>query len=182
MDLLILILFIIIILICIIIACYSFVYNKFQDSIIRINEAEATIDTNLRQKYDLINRSISLINANLEIDNSVFDEIVKLRSRKISNFDLDRKLVNACNEIYTINETHKKELKSDEINKIIKQLKEIDDKLITYRNYYNQNIVKYNKLTKSFPTNIVARLCKYDTKTFFDNKNMEDDDINDFKL
>lgn len=182
MDLLILILFAIIILICIIIAIYTFIYNKFQDTIIRINEVEATIDTNLRQKYDLINRSISLIKANIELDNEVFEEIVKLRSRKISNFDLDRKLINATNELYNIKETNKKKLKSEEINKIIKQLNEIDNKLNTYRDYYNANIIKYNKLVKSFPTNIVALLCKYENKLFFDMKNMEDEDVNDFKL
>ena len=67
MDFLILILFLIIVLICVAIAIYTFIYNKFQDTIIRINEVEATIDNNLRQKYDLINRSISIIKANVEI-------------------------------------------------------------------------------------------------------------------
>lgn len=182
MDLLVLILFVIIILICINIAIYTFIFNKFQDAIIRINEVEATIDTDLRQKYDLINRSISLVKANVDIDNEVFDEIIKLRSRKISNFDLDRKLVGATNELYAIKESNKKEIKSEEINKIIKQLKDIDNRLDIYRNYYNSNIAKFNKMVKSFPTNIVALLCKYDTKLFFDMKNMEDDDVEDFKL
>lgn len=182
MDMLILVLFIIIILICIIIAIYTFIYNKFQDSIIRINEAEATIDTSLRQKYDLINRSISLVKANVEIKSDIFEEIIKLRSRKISNFDLDRILISATNELYSIKEANKKKIKSDEINRIIKQLDNIDIKLNTYRNYYNDNITKYNKMVKSFPTNIVALLCKYNNKLFYDMKNMEDDDVNDFKL
>jgi len=182
MDLLILVLFTIIVLICIVIAFYTFIYNKFQDTIIRINEVEATIDSNLRQKYDLINRSISIIKANVEIRSKVFDDVARLRSRKISNFDLDRKLVCACNEIISVKDEHKEEIKSDELKKIIKQLKEIDDKLETFRDYYNSNIVKYNKMVKTFPTNIVALLCKYEDKLFFDMKNMTDDDVEDFKL
>ncbi len=182
MDMLILVLFLIIILICIIIAFYTYIYNKFQDTIIRINEVEATIDSSLRQKYDLINRSISIIKANVEIKSEMFDEIVRLRSRKISNFDLDRKLINVSNEFLRIKEEHKEALQSDELKKIEKQLKEIDDKLSIYRDYYNSNIVKYNKMVKSFPTNIVALLCKYEDKLFFDMKNMNDDIVNDFKL
>lgn len=182
MDLLILILFAIVVFVCIIIAIYTFIYNKFQDVIIRINEVEASIDTNLRNKYDNINRSISLIKANVDIKNDIFDEIIKLRSRKISNFDLDRKLVEAYNELLNIKESNKKELKSDELNKIFKQLKEIDMKLDTYRNYYNANIAKYNKMVKSFPTNIVALMCKYQEKLFFDMKDMSDEDVEDFKL
>ena len=182
MDMLILVLFLIIILICIIIAFQTYIYNKFQDTIIRINEVEATIDSSLRQKYDLINRSISIIKANVEIKSEMFDEIVRLRSRKISNFDLDRKLINVSNEFLRIKEEHKEALQSDELKKIEKQLKEIDDKLSIYRDYYNSNIVKYNKMVKSFPTNIVALLCKYEDKLFFDMKNMNDDIVNDFKL
>ena len=182
MDLLILILFAIIVFICIIIAIYTFMYNKFQDVIIRISEVEASIDTNLRQKYDNINRSISIIKANIEIKNEVFDEIIRLRSRKISNFDLDRKLVLAYNELLNIKETNKKEINSDELNKIFKQLKDVDMKLDTYRDYYNANIVKYNKMVKSFPTNIVAFMCKYQERLFYDMKDMSDDDVEDFKL
>lgn len=182
MDLLILILFIIIVLICIIIAFYTFTYNKFQDTIIRINEVEATIDNNLRQKYDLINRSISIIKANIEVKNQVFDEVARLRSRKISNFDLDRKLIEATQEIIGIKDENKDKIKSDELKKNIKQLLEIDDKLTIFKDYYNSNIVKYNKMVKTFPTNIIALLCKYNDKLFFDMKDMNDDDVEDFKL
>lgn len=182
MDLLILILLTIIVLTCVLIAFYTFIYNKFQDSIIRINEVEATIDSNLRQKYDLINRSISIIKANVEVKNNVFEEVVRLRSRKISNFDLDRKLITASNELVTIYEKNKKDIKSEEITKIINQLNDIDTKLNTYREYYNSNIVKYNKMIKTFPTNIVALLCKYNDKLFYDMKNMNDDIVDDFKL
>ena len=62
------------------------------------------------------------------------------------------------------------------------KLNEIDSKLETFRDYYNSNIVKYNKMVKTFPTNIVALLCKYEDKLFFDMKNMTDDDVEDFKL
>ena len=78
MDVLILTLFILIVLFCIIFLSYMIIYNKLNDYIIRINEVEANIDTSLRNKYDLINRSISIIKSNMELDNKVFDEIIKL--------------------------------------------------------------------------------------------------------
>ena len=70
----------------------------------------------------------------------------------------------------------------EEIKKISKQLKEIDEKLATFRDYYNDNISKYNKLVRNFPTNIVALVCKYKEKLFFDRKDMSDEDYEDFKL
>lgn len=182
MDLLVIILLSIIIFVCIIIALYTYLYNKFQDVIIRINEVEATIDTNLRNKYDLLNKSISIIKGNVEIKNDIFDEIVKLRSRKISNFDLDRKLILAFNEFNSLKDKHKELNKSDELNKIEKDINEIDNKLVIFRDYYNDNITNYNRMVKSFPTKIIAIINKYEEKLFFDRKDMNDDDYNDFKL
>ena len=115
MDALMLILIFIILIICILSGIYAILYNKFQDYVIRINEVESNIDTILRNKYDTINKCVSIIKGNNEINNkldkNMFEEIVKLRARKISNFDLDRKLVEANNQFITIKE------KYEEINK-----------------------------------------------------------------
>ena len=186
MDALMLILIFIILLICILIGLYTILYNKIQDYIIRINEVESSIDNLLREKFDTINKCVSIIKGNEtindEIDKNMFEEIVKLRSRKISNFDLDRVLVEAHNEFITIKEKYEEISKNEEIIKNSEEITEIDEKLKININYYNKNIAEYNKLIKLFPTNIVARLCKYEEKLFFDRKNMNDNDYNDFKL
>ena len=182
MDILILVLFILIVLFCIISLIYMLIYNKLNDLIIRINEVEANIDTNLRTKYDLINRSVSIIKGNIDIKNNIFDEIVKLRSRKISNFELERKLCDAYNEFLNIKETNEEFKNSEELIKISISLEEINEKLVILIEYYNNNITKYNKMITMFPTNIVAKINKFNTKLFFDRKDMSDDDYNDFKL
>lgn len=186
MDTLILILFGIILITCTIIGIYATYYNKLQDYIIRINEVETILDTNLREKYDNINKCVSLIKNNdsitEETDKNLFEEIVKLRTRKISNFDLDRKLVEANNNFISLKEKYSDLKSNKEINNITKKLDEIDESIIVNRDYYNKNIAEYNKLVMSFPTNIVARICKYKEKLYYDKKDMSDDDFNDFKL
>jgi len=175
-------LFIIITLIIILLIYYIFLYNKINDSIIRIEEAESRIDNNLRDKYDLLNRSITLFRNNIELDENAFKDIIKLRARKISNFDLDRVLVTAYNEFLSIYEANSKLRESDEIYKVSRQLEIINDELLTLRNYYNANITNYNKMIKLFPTNIIAQIKKYKEKPFYDLKNMNDEDYEDFKL
>ena len=84
----------ILIVICIILIWYVNVYNKFQEYIIRINEVESNIDTILRKRFDLLNKSIGIIkSSNEELnDKDVLKEINELRSKKLSNFELDRLL------------------------------------------------------------------------------------------
>ena len=186
MDTLMLVLFGIIIITCIIVGIYINYYNKLQDYIIRINEVESILDNNLREKYDIINKCVSLIKSNdaivEEVDKNLFEEIVKLRTRKISNFDLDRKLIEANNNFISLKEKYKELKENKEIISISKKLDDIDEAIIVNRKYYNKNIAEYNKLVAVFPTNMVARICKYEKKLYYDRKDMTDDDFNDFKL
>lgn len=175
-------LFLIITITIILLIYYIYLYNKINDSIIRIEEAESRIDNNLRDKYDLLNRSITLFRNKIELDQNAFKDIIKLRARKISNFDLDRVLVKAHNEFISIYEANNQLRESDEIFKISRQLEIINDELITLRNYYNGNITNYNKMIKKFPTNVVGYIKKYKEKPFYDLKDMTDEDYEDFKL
>jgi len=174
--------FIIIIFVIILGIYYVYLFNKINESIIRIDEAESRIDTNLRDKFDLLNRSVTLFKSKIELNPDDFKELEKLRTKKLSNFDLDRELVKVHNEFLTIYENNPILRESDEIYKANRQLDIIDEELVTLRNYYNANIVNYNGMIKKFPTNIIANIKKYKEKLFYDLKNMKDDNYEDFKL
>ena len=182
MEALLIVIFIIILLVCIIAIFYAKIYNRFQDYIIRINEVESMIDNNLRSKYDLLNRAIPIIKSSISKDREIFEEIIKLRSRKLGNFELYRVLVRASLEFGALREEYPDIDKSSEIKKIRSQIDDIDLKLDNQIDYYNENISIYNSLLKKFPSNIVANLSKYKEKLFFDRKDMSDEDYNDFKL
>lgn len=172
---------IIFIAICLLLIWYVNLYNNFQTYIIRINEAEAFIDTTLRKRFDLLNKSIGIIKANSKNKN-VLDIIVELRSKKLSNFELDRELYEAINEFNKYKEEIPDLKNNEDFLKIELGLIESEAEIVAARKYYNDIITDYNAIVRRFPSNIVAKTCGYRTKTYFDGKNMEDDDIKDFKL
>ena len=182
MNTFLIILFIIIVLALITFITYIILYNKINDTIIRINEAENRIDNNLRDKYDTLNRLQTLIKSKIKIKEEEFKDIVKLRSRKLSNFELDRILVKIHNDFLSIYENNNELRSSDEIYKAYKQLELIDEELNTLRDYYNASIANYNKIIKKFPTLIIAKIKKYNERLFYDLKNQNDEDYEDFKL
>lgn len=157
-------------------------YNNFQNYIIRINEAEANIDSTLRTRFDLLNKSIDIIKANTKIEGDIFTSIIKLRSRKLSNFELDRQLYEGIKEFNKYKEEYPELKKSEVFTRIDISLSESEAEIVAFRKYYNDIITDYNKMVKSFPTNIVALFFKFKPKLYFDGKDMEDDDTKDFKL
>lgn len=161
---------------------YANTYNKFQVLMIRINESEASIDTVLRKRFDLLNKSIGIIETNIKTEDPVLEIIVKLRSRKLSNFELDRSLYDAINEFNRYKEKHKELQKNETFIKIEIGLNESEAEIVALRKYYNDIITDYNSLTRTFPANIVGKISNFKTRTYFDGKDMTDEVVNDFKL
>ena len=148
-------------------------YNHFQDYIIRINEADENIDSVLRKRFDLLNKSIGIIKANIETEEEILDIIVKLRSKKLTNFELDRNLYIAINEFHVIKEKYPELQTNEEFMKIDINLMESESEIVGLRKYYNDIITYYNKLVKTCPSNFIAILKGYKTKDYFDGNNVD---------
>lgn len=161
-----------IVLLCIILIWYISTFNKFQSYVIRINEAEANIDATLRKRFDLLNKSIGIIKSTTEKE-TVLEEISNLRSTKLTNFELDRKIYDAINELSSLKEDFKDLKKCEGFMKIELSLNETEAEIVAARKYYNDTITDYNKMVKSMPSNIVAKLCRFKAKTYFDGKNLQ---------
>lgn len=160
----------------------SMIYNKFQDYIIKINEVEGKIDEAIREKFDIIIKLNNIIKDKIKTKKVLVDDISKLKDKKISSFEIDRKLVEALNKIIFVKNQYE-ELETDEdIIKLTYDIEDIDESLRAFKKFYNETIVFYNKLIRKFPYNIIGKVLKYNEKTFFDGKNMNDEDIKDFKL
>lgn len=173
---------IVIIAVCLLLIWYINIYNNFQNYIIRINEAESFIDTTLRKRFDLLNKSIEIIKNVTKTKKDVLNMIKELKSVKLSNFDLDRKLYEAINEFNGFKESSEELKNNESFLKVDLAIIESEAEIVAARKYYNDIITDYNKLVRTFPSNIVAKISRYKIKTYFDGKNMEDEDINDMKL
>ena len=165
----------IIIVVCLLLIWYVSIFNNYQNYIIRMNEAESFIDTTLRKRFDLLNKSIEIIKNVTKTKKDVLTIIKDLKSVKLSNFELDRKLYEAINEFNGLKEANEDLKNNESFIKVDLGLIESEAEIVAARKYYNDIVTDYNKELKNL-------FLRYKTKTYFDGKNMEDEDINDFKL
>ena len=182
MNIIMIIILIAIILIGILIISYIYNFNNLQEKNIKINESESIIDNELRNKYDLIMKSSTTINKLLKKEVTYFKDLEKLKKDNISNFDLDRKIVEGENLIHQVKNDYKSLEDNEEYISIINDLKDSDEILEAAKAFYNKYTTEINLLIKKFPTNIIAKFHKIKLKNYFDGKNMFDDEIKDFKL
>ena len=159
---------------------YAITYNNMVDFKHKIDTAEYLIDESLREKYDLISK-LNVTIKGVVTKKDYLKEYIDLKEKRISNYELDRKLMEAENIILEVKNDYD-ELNTPEFNKNFKDISKINEKLTSAKNYYNKNTADLNKIIRKFPSNFIAKIHKYKIKPFFDGKNMNDAVIYDFKL
>ena len=174
------IILIIIIIGCILAIIYATIYNNLVGYKLKIEKAEGMIDDALRQKYDIICK-LNIAIKKVVTKKDYLKEYIDLKDKRISNYELDRKLTEAYNIILEVKSDHE-ELDNIEFNNDIKEINKLNEILISCKTYYNSNTSELNKIIRKVPTNIVAKIHGYKIKPFFDGKNMQDAVIDDFKL
>lgn len=176
---------IILIILIILFALFVFVgliYNKFQDFIIRINEAEGKIDDTLRNKYDTLLKINNISKEKINTDKEIVDNLENIKTDENTSFEIHRILKEAYNKLDFIRKQYDELKKDQEIKKLYESIDDMDESLNAYIKYYNENIVDYNEYVRKFPYNIIGVILKYKEKMFFDNKDLNDDYIKDFKI
>lgn len=157
-----------------------FTYNDLVSYKIKIEKAEGIIDESLRKKYDII-MEMNIAIKKVVTKKDYLKDYTELKNKKISNYEMDRKLIEATNIILEVKNDYK-ELDTKDFNKHIKEINKLNETLVSCKNYYNKNTSELNKIIRKFPSNIIAKIHKFKIKPFFDGKNMQDAVIDDFKL
>lgn len=159
---------------------YVFTYNDLVSYKIKIEKAEGIIDESLRKKYDII-MEMNIAIKKVVTKKDYLKDYTELKNKKISNYEMDRKLIEATNIILEVKNDYK-ELDTKDFNKHIKEINKLNETLVSCKNYYNKNTSELNKIIRKFPSNIIAKIHNFKIKPFFDGKNMQDAVIDDFKL
>ena len=156
---------------------YIIYYNALQDCKVKIDESESMIDEALRSKYDILLKLESLIKTNIKETKINFKDLNDLKKESISNFQLERKLVDT---VLLINKIQDDFPELEEIKDYRELLNDI--RVMAAKKYYNKYTSKSNELVRKFPSNLIAKFHNITVRNFFDNKDMNDDIIDDFKL
>lgn len=161
---------------------YITIYNKLQTEKSKIEHVESLIDNALREKFDLVKRSNLVILETLKTKKEYLKEYIALETQDISNFDFERELKTAESIINNLFHDHENLEKNENMISIIHDFKECNEKLTACILYYNKEVAILNNITRKFPNNIVAKIHHIKIKPFFDGKDMQDDNNNDFKF
>lgn len=161
---------------------YVTYFNNLQYMKTKIELSEGIIDEVLRKRYDIVERTSNILKTNLKEKKDYLKEYLLLKDKKMSTFEMDRKLKEAINIILNLWNDYPDLRENALMKEIVAEIKETDEKLSASIAYYNRFTNRLNEMIRKFPSNIIAKLHNFHIKPFFDGKDMNDDNELDFKL
>ena len=146
--------------------------NRFKFTIIKIDEAENNMDILLEKKRDLLDRARSIIMKELKLK-EFMDDIEFLKESKINNYEMNNSLKDLHNQLNKSLDENEKLFKSDPLISIIEDISCNEEAINGSIKFYNDNVVIFNQLISTFPSNIVAKIFHYMRKEFYNNEKKE---------
>lgn len=164
---------IVVIVIALLLMIFVIYYNKYQFAIIRINEAENKISKSLKQKTTLFERLIPIIKEKFKKENRLLDIMIKIKDNELNNFELNKELQNASKVLNELLDNNVYLYEEESIKVILEELFMNKQDIEAGEKFYNDNVVIYNKLIRSFPSNIIGSFMRLKRKEFYEKEKEE---------
>lgn len=161
---------ILIVIVVIIIGWLISVSNNIEKAKIKIDEASSGIDVALTKRYDVLTKMIDVVKAYTKHEQETMFKTIELRKdmtiseKNEANKQMDSQFskINALAESYP-------ELKANEnFKELSKDLSKIEEDIANSRKYYNGTVRTYNDKIEMVPSNIVAGIFGFKTRTMFE--------------
>lgn len=164
------VIYILLILLVVTLSCCLFVFlvtDKYEEYIIRIEEANNNIHSNINNKIELLKK---LNDITKESDNDESEIKIIENYQELSTLELDKYLCTVNEKLKEVKENNKENTEYDNIEIEINKL---DIELTSLKKYYNNIAEKYNKMINFTPYKIVAHIKKYEILEQFNSDNLE---------
>jgi LemA protein len=149
-------------------------YNSLVAKKNQVQNIFASVDTQLKKRYDLIPNLVASVSKYMEHEKSILEEITKLRSdankpniSDTQKMAFDAQVSSALGSIMIAVENYP-ELKANEnVIHLQHSLNEIEEQIAAARRAYNQAVTDYNNALEQIPTNFMAQAMNYQQKQVF---------------
>ena len=149
------------------------IYNGLVRSRNRVNEAWSDIDVQLKRRYDLIPNLIETVKGYATHEKTVFEEVTAARTQAQSAGSLQAKqaaedrLSGAIRGIFAVAENYPQLQANQSFLDLQNQLTDTEDKIAYSRQYYNTQVMEYNRQIRMVPGLWIAPLFGFTSRAFF---------------
>jgi len=148
-------------------------YNGLVTQKLRIDEAWAQIDVQLKRRADLIPNLVETVKGYAKHEKEVFENVTKARSALVSATTPGAKaaandmLSGALKSLFAVAEAYPKLEAAENFKQFQAEYTDTEDKVAYSRQFYNNTVMDFNTSLKVFPNVILAPVFGFKEVEFF---------------
>lgn len=159
-----------------------YLYNSLIRLSIRVKNAWAQIDVQLKRRYDLIPNLIKTVKGYMKHEREILENITKMRASLVKGTMAEKakasnQITEALKSIFAVAENYPN-LKANENFKMLQEeLAGTESKIAYARQFYNDTVQSFNTKIKVFPNSMFANMFSFKEQEFFKTSEKEKEPI-----
>jgi len=168
-----------IILIIVIVAIVGFVillYNGLIQKRLRVDEAFAQIEVQLKRRHDLIPNLVNAVKGYMDFEQDVLTKVTEARAGAIAagargpaeQAQAENMLTGALRSLFAVVENYPQLKANENVLALQEQLTTTENQISFSRQHYNATVLDYNTGIQTFPAVLIAGILGFIKREFFD--------------
>ncbi len=149
-------------------------YNRLIRLRTRSEEAWSDIDVQMKRRFDLIPNLIETVKGYASHEQNVLQGVTEARTKAMGaqtiseHAEAENMLTGALKSLFAVSENYPDLKANTNFLELQRELSDTENKIQASRRFYNTNVRDLNIVFQSFPSNIIAKMFKFDKKDFFE--------------
>ena len=151
-----------------------FVYNGLIARRNQVREAWATIDTQLKRRYDLIPNLLESVRGAAKHERETLDAVISARNAAMNASGTtargvaENALTGALKNIFALAESYPNLKANENFLELQRELTDTENKIQATRQFYNTVVMGLNTSIEQFPTNLIAKMFGITSEKLFE--------------
>ena len=149
-------------------------YNKLQLTRTKVENSWGQVNVQLKMRSDLVPNLVSTVSGYAKHEKDTLESVMQarngyLQAQNITNMvKANDELDHTLSKLLAVAENYPDLKANQNFLDLQNQLKEIEQKLAMYRQFYNDVVLMYNRKVITFPANIPAGIFGFRELSYFD--------------
>ena len=152
------------------------VFNQLVRHRNRVENSWSGIDVQLRRRYDLIPNLIETVKGYATHERELFEQVTKARTRAIEagsvtdQAQAETEITRSLGRLLAVAEAYPQLRANENFLALQEELTATESKIAFARQFYNDQVMRYNTLIEQFPSLLVARIGGFWQREFFESE------------
>jgi LemA protein len=151
-------------------------YNGLQSRRLRIDEALAQIEVQLKRRHDLIPNLVAAVRDYMSYEQDVLTKVTEARAAAVAagsrgvaeQAQAENALTGALRSLFAVAENYPQLKANENVLQLQEQLTTTENQISFSRQHYNASVLDLNRAIVTFPGNLVAGAFGFRSREFFE--------------